>query len=247
MDNIIQIFLLITVGIGILISSLKDIFDLVKLKKDKNKPYYCLNFMKYLISFEIQALVLCVIIFFIYIIFKGGLNLNDIIIDILINIGCSIATTVVLSTIIYFRFLKRIPDDTKKQIDNLLNARLGYETTNHNATLEKFDSIQHFLSKEHGEIRQGINSAKEGILSLNHKFDSDKEQKKMQYEYLNDNNKIIIDNIRKISNLGDVLEKVNYENKQLKLKNKELLNENSELKSELKKSQILHNSFTQDI
>ncbi len=69
----------------------------------------------------------------------------------------------------------------------------------------------------------------------------------MQYEYLNDNNKIIIDNIRKISNLGDVLEKVNYENKQLKLKNKELLNENSELKSELKKSQILHNSFTQDI
>ncbi len=84
MDNIIQIFLLITVGIVILISSLIDIFDLVKLKKDKNKPYYCLNFMKYLISFEIQALVLCVIIFFIYIIFKGGLNLNDIIID----IGC---------------------------------------------------------------------------------------------------------------------------------------------------------------
>lgn len=36
-----------------------------------------------------------------------------------------------LILIIYFKFLKHIPDETKKQIDTLLNDRLGYETTNH--------------------------------------------------------------------------------------------------------------------
>ena len=34
----------------------------------------------------------------------------------------SIITTVVLSVIIYFKFLKHIPDETKKQIDTLLNV-----------------------------------------------------------------------------------------------------------------------------
>ena len=145
----------------------------------------------------------------------------------------SIITTVVLSVVIYFKFLKHIPDETKKQIDTLLNDRLGYETTNHNAVLQKSDSVQNFLSTEHSEIKQSISSANKSISYLYGEFNTDRELKRLQYEYLKDNDKAIIDAVNKISVLGEALEKTNYENTALKAENKKAVQENIKLKEQL--------------
>lgn len=145
----------------------------------------------------------------------------------------SIITTVVLSVVIYFKFLKHIPDETKKQIDTLLNDRLGYETTNHNAVLQKSDSVQNFLSTEHSEIKQSISSANKSISYLYGEFNTDRELKKLQYEYLKDNDKTIIDAVNKISVLGEALEKTNYENATLKDENEKIVQENIKLKKQL--------------
>lgn len=145
----------------------------------------------------------------------------------------SIITTVVLSVVIYFKFLKHIPDETKKQIDTLLNDRLGYETTNHNAVLQKSDSVQNFLSTEHSEIKQSISSANKSISYLYGEFNTDRELKKLQYEYLKDNDKTIIDAVNKISVLGEALEKTNYENAALKDENEKIVQENIKLKKQL--------------
>ena len=145
----------------------------------------------------------------------------------------SIITTVVLSVIIYFKFLKHIPDETKKQIDTLLNDRLGYETTNHNAVLQKSDSVQNFLSTEHSEIKQSISSANKSISYLYGEFNTDRELKRLQYEYLKDNDKAVIDAVNKISVLGEALEKTNYENLALKAENEKVVQENVKLKEQL--------------
>ena len=156
----------------------------------------------------------------------------------------SIITTVVLSVIIYFKFLKHIPDETKKQIDTLLNDRLGYETTNHNAVLQKSDSVQNFLSTEHSEIKQSISSANKSISYLYGEFNTDRELKRLQYEYLKDNDKAVIDAVNKISVLGEALEKTNYENlalkaevEELKQENKKVVQENIKLKEQLFENQ----------
>lgn len=217
----------------ILICIVKHICLIFKIIKEKYKPYFKLNLLKQVINIEILLLLLCISSIVFFFINKEELNLNVTIFDILVNVGCSIAATIVLSVIIYFKFLKHIPDETKKQIDNLLNDRLGYETTNHNAVLQKSDSMQNFLSTEHSEIKQNINSAKENISLLYCEFNAEKELKKLQYEYLKDNEKNIIDNINKISALGESLEKVNYENLNLKVENSELKQENNRLKKQL--------------
>ena len=164
----------------------------------------------------------------------------------IINIFILLAT-VVLSTIIYFKFLKHIPDETKRKIDDLLNDRLGYETTNHNAVLKKFDDVQSFLAREHSEIRQSINSAKENIASFYGEFNTEKELKKLQYEYLKNNDKDIIDSINKIYALGEAFEKTNYENISLKEKNEQLIQENVELKKQLTQYQQTQHKLTRKL
>ncbi|MGN1467512.1 MAG: hypothetical protein ACI4W1_04310 [Ruminococcus sp.] len=173
--------------------------------------------------------------------------MNDFVINILVNIGCSISTTIILSVVIYFKFLKHIPDETKKQIDDLLNARLKYETNNHNAAIQKTDFLQNFLSREHSEIKQSIYETGKDITSLNIKFDNENTKKQLQYNYLKKEDKNIVDSIQHLSVLGEELQKVNYENKQLKLENQELLKTISDLQAELNQTQAPTNSFTQSM
>lgn len=235
--------------VAISIYAIKHICLISKIIKEKHKPYFKLNLLKQIIDVELLFFFLCVFLAFLCFLNKENLELNISIFDILINVGCSIVATIVLSVIIYFKFLKHIPDETKKQIDDLLNDRLGYEATNHNAVLKKSDDVQSFLAKEHSEIRQSINSAKEYIASFYGEFNTEKELKKLQYEYLKNNDKDIIDSINKISVLGETLEKVNYENLALKKENKKLTQENMKLKNQLAKYQQPEhtNHFTQSM
>lgn len=216
----------------ILIYILKHCYLISSIVKEKYKPYFKLNLLEQIIDIEILLLLFCISLI-VLCFFKERFDLDINIVDILINIGCSIITTVVLSVIIYFKFLKHIPDETKKQIDTLLNDRLGYETTNHNAVLQKSDSVQNFLSTEHSEIKQSISSANKSISYLYGEFNIDKELKKLQYEYLKDNDKTIIDAVNKISVLGEALEKTNYENTALKAENEKVVQENVKLKEQL--------------
>lgn len=83
--------------------------------------------------------------------------------DILISVVSSAVTSLMATVIMYFAFLKKIPEKTRDKIDQLLNDRLNYETTNHNAVLSSMDSgfrhavLEHKdLSKEHTEIKMSI-------------------------------------------------------------------------------------------
>ncbi len=238
--NVVIVFFIVVIWIHIV----KHIDQVFKIIKTKYKPYFKLNLLKQMIDIEILLFSLCALLILFCFLNREELNLDVDILDILINVGCSLLATAVLSIIIYYKFLKHIPDETKKQIDNLLNDRLGYEATNHNAVLNKSDSLQHFLSNEHAEIRQNINSAKENISSLCSEFNTEKELKRIQYDYLKDNDKSIVDSINKISLLGESLEKLNCENLTLKEKNKQLIQENIKLKNELAQyHQIKHNNY----
>ena len=232
----------------ILICIFKHCCLISKIIKERYKPYFKLNLLEQIIDIEILLLLFCILLLMLYFFNKEWLGLDINIADILINIGCSIITTVVLSVIIYFKFLKHIPDETKKQIDTLLNDRLGYETTNHNAVLQKSDSVQNFLSTEHSEIKQSISSANKSISYLYGEFNTDRELKRLQYEYLKDNDKAVIDAVNKISVLGEALEKTNYENLALKAEVEELKQENKKLKEQPFENQNKHtNHLTQNM
>ena len=206
----------------------KNILEIRIIKQNKDEPYTNFKILEKIINTEILFLIL----FFNSTAFlftnKDVLSVSDYVIDILINIGCSIVTTIALSVFIYFKFLKHIPDENRKQIDKLLNERLGYETTNHNAVIQKGDSVQKSLSDEHSEIREYLVTSNNKLSDLSHKFDSEKELKTLQYNCLNDNHKSIIENINKISSLGEALQNVNYENRNLKV---ELTDKDLKIKS----------------
>ncbi len=218
--------------------------------KNKKQPFFKLKLFEQIINVEILLLLFCVALTIYFYISYEVIDLDTNIINILINIGCSIATTVLMSVIVYFKFLKHIPDETKKQIDNLLNERLGYETTNHNAVIQKGDDVRKSLSDEHAELRQNVISVTKELTSLSGKLDNDKELKRLQYEYLNYNNKSIVESINNISSLGEILQEVNYENVELKqqcrnskIEIEKLTQENEELKKQLVQYQT--NNFTQ--
>lgn len=226
---------------------LADIHNLFKQKKYRGEPYYMLNLLKYLVYVEIELLVLnFTVIFMLSIIRSFDMNFW---LDILINVACSICVSIVITLIAYFKFLKHIPEETKKQIDKLLNDRLNYESTNHSTVMQKGDFVQKALSDEHKDIRNNIDKTKEQINTasreiavLSTKLDNEKEIKKLRYESLNDNSKSIIQNINKISSLGELLQEVNYENSKLKAENYNLKNDNQKLTQENEnlKQQLSH-------
>lgn len=234
-----------------------DIHNLFKHKKHCGEPYYMLNLLKYLVYIEIELLVLDGAVIFMLSIIRGFHM--DFWSDILINVACSIGVSIVVTLIAYFKFLKHIPEETKKQIDTLLNDRLGYESENHNAVLRKGDFVQKSLSDEHRDIRNNIdrtrekvNTASQEIAILSTKLDNEKEIKKLRYESLNDNSKSVIEHLNKISSIGELLQEVNYENSKLKAENcnlkkdnQNLTQENKELKQQLSRYQ--NHTYTNDL
>lgn len=73
--------------------------------------------------------------------------------------------------------------------------------------------------------------------SLYGEYKKDAELKKLQYEHLNSSDKSIIDNVKQLYALSEMLEKVNYENCFLRENNKKLTQENSELKKQMEQIQ----------
>lgn len=186
-----------------------------KLKNTYDKPFHKLYFCEQIINLEIE-LIIIVFIFLLILIINKGENDFNMLKDILINVLCSLFTSISVTIFIYYKFLKHIPQETENKINNLLNDRLNHETYNHNAVLHKADTSQNFLSNEHSEIQKNLKNVEIKIYTLSSEMKSDKEQKNLQYSILKDNDKDIVDNINKIYALGESLKELNSENIQLK-------------------------------
>lgn len=235
--------------------SIEAFNTVITVKRQKNKAFYQITLLAHIIEIQIHLLLLCfqaVCIIQMYNSIAGGNYDMGLMTEILINIGCSIATSAILTVIVYFKFLKHIPEETKKSIDDLLNSRLGYETTNHNANLENTNIAKESLSREHSEIKQNISTVNNNIFTVSKdvirikdEIRTDRKLKDLQYNYLNENDKTVIESINKIKVLGDSLQKVNYENQLLKAENEKLKLENEQLNNTLSMNQKRTNKFTQ--
>lgn len=87
----------------------------------------------------------------------GGFLLNDIFQEILIGLITGAISSLVFTSISYFAFLHKIPEKTYEKIEKLLNDRLGYETTNHNAVMGALNPnnevLLNLVSKDHRELK----------------------------------------------------------------------------------------------
>lgn len=200
------------------------LFMLFSPKKDKS--YYKLNLWKKFVETQLQIFVTLVIIFLIILLF-GGTYMKDILSQVGIGVLTGSISSIFLTILVYFNFLKRIPQETEKKIDDLLNVRLGYETTNHNTTMVALNPDNSHLSKEHTEIKNIIgmeysniklevkNVTDMSFAIKDHLVQSDYE-KKLQYSNLEIKQKNIVDSIEKIYDVGNALQWVNNENTKLK-------------------------------
>lgn len=241
---------LLIFAVGTTASLITEILATYAVVKNPLKDaFYKTTLLAHIIEIQIHLLLLCIQAAFMIFILKDGYHM-DLLTDILINVGCSIATSVVLSVIVYFKFLKNIPEQTKQSIDDLLNARLGYETTNHNSNIENTNAAKESLSREHSEIRQNITTVNKNIFTVSKdvirikdEIKTDRKLKDLQYNCLKDNDKTVIDSINKINVLGESLQKVNYENQILKAENEKLKLENEQLNLALSIKQTQTNNF----
>lgn len=132
--------------------------------------------------------------------------------DLLVNIGISLITSLALSIFIYYKYLKRIPDENKNAIDKLLNDRLGYETTNHNAQLQKSDSVRMELSHEHDRLETLIAKVNNTAVAIK----TTEDVKREQYLTLKDDYKLIVDSVNKLSLIAEAMRTINADNEFLK-------------------------------
>ena len=75
----------------------------------------------------------------------------------LIGLITGAISSLVFTSISYFAFLHKIPEKTYEKIEKLLNDRLGYETTNHNAVMGALNPnnevLLNLVSKDHRELK----------------------------------------------------------------------------------------------
>jgi hypothetical protein len=125
--------------------------------------------------------------------------------DLLVNIAAAVITALAVTVFVYYKFLRKIPDETRQKTDRLLNDRLGYETQNHHATMQSITLEAHHLSDEHRDIKNGVTE-----LIVYQKT------KKAQYENLSDQYKSIADSVSNLAGFGEIMEGLYQENQELR-------------------------------
>lgn len=176
-------------------------------------PFYKLKLCEHIINIELLAFFLYAIIFIIIVWKRGELFMWY---DILINIGCSILSSIAVTLFIYFKFLKRVPEETEKKIDKLLNARLGYETTNHNAVMAAVNPDNAQLSQEHTRLSQEHQYLNAGISSIDKAIAVEIQKRTDWQDNLTAEQRNISEHINAISALSEQMKSLQTENKELK-------------------------------
>lgn len=227
--------------LGQTIGILVDLLETINEKKEKEIRQYS-NILTIQLAVSIAIDLSFLFFSFIlgyssYMLLIGDDKVPEIWINILINIGTSIFFSVGTSLFVYYKFLKRLPEESKNQIEELLNKRLNYETTNHNATLQNSNSNRESLSKEHinllnkiDDMERRLSDIKSTVKDVSSRFDIEKAIKEEQYSSLNKNATDIVDSISNLSTFGEAFEKINLENIRLKDENLKLTSENQRLR-----------------
>lgn len=136
---------------------------------------------------------------------------GSLIINILSSVGVSIALTVT----VYFKFLRHIPEENERRINQLLNDRLSHETTNHNAEMAALNPNTAQLSKEHDLIRNDVELIKVEFIRQSSRADAG-------YDLMKDSQREVVNVIRRLDAIPRLWEELLTENQQLKTENKNL-------------------------
>ena len=157
--------------------------------------------------------------------------------EIIISTIASSLASIGMSIFIYYNFLRKIPENTEKKIDELLNARLGYETTNHNAVLSKIDyksdASKSDLSKQHHQIYHKVEKVHDMVLE-------ERTEKHSALDNMTDEQKKISSSIANLTNLSKALDTLVNENSQLKEKILGLEQKNKLLQRQVKSPRQYH-------
>lgn len=136
---------------------------------------------------------------------------GSLVINVLSSIGASIALTVT----VYFKFLRRIPEENERRINQLLNDRLSYESTNHNTEMAALNPNTAQLSKEHDLIRNDVEYIKVEFIKQSSRAEAG-------YDLMKDSQREVVNVIRRLDAIPRLWEELLTENQQLKTENKNL-------------------------
>lgn len=189
--------------------------ELSYLKKARNKLLISLLFM-----------ITIAIILITILVFDGDIIMNDILKDIIISIISGTISSTAISIFIYFKYLKSIPEETEKKINNLLNERLSYETTQHEGTMRALNPDNAHLSLDHREINKNI-------LHLKDKINSYETEKKIQYNLLDSNGRNIANSIETLNTFSSLYQETNKKIIHLESVNDQLSKDLEEAKREI--------------
>ncbi len=132
-----------------------------------------------------------------------------------INVFSSIGVTIALTVTVYFQFLRHIPEENERRINQLLNDRLSHETTNHNAEMAALNPNTAQLSKEHDLIRNDVELIKVEFIRQSSRADAG-------YDLMKDSQREVVNVIRRLDAIPRLWEELLTENQQLKTENKNL-------------------------
>lgn len=186
---------------------------------------YCKKSRKKLII-ALSAIILIDIILIVILICDGGIVVNDVFKDIIISIISGVLPSIAVTIFIYYKYLKKIPEETEAKINQLLNERLNYETTQHGETMRALNPDNSQLSHDHRDINRNL-------IQLNEKINSYEIEKKAQYNLLDNNGKNIANSIETLNAFSALYQQTNKKLIMLESLNDRLTKELEDSKKEI--------------
>lgn len=163
-----------------------------------------------------------------------GSHMLDYLFNIIIGVVSSCISSFVVIIISYYKFLKRIPEATEGKINQLLNDRLNYETTNHNSVMCMLNPNNSALSTEHHNMHRDISDIKTDVKVIRSQRDAD-------YRLLDGAGQQILRSVDSLSDFSNLFADIYKKNIILETENRQLSHkldmervQNEHLKAEIK-------------
>lgn len=187
-----------------------------------------------------------------------GVIISEFLKDIIMSIVTGIVPSIFVTIFIYYKYLKKIPDETEKKVNELLNDRLNYETAQHEGTMRALNPDNAQLSIDHRQILNDQRKINENLLNIAGKMNSYEQDKETQYRLLNGESISVVNIIEKLNLFSELYQKTNKKVYDLEKQNsllkerldlsKEKINQlekkNSELKKEIEELSRCSNTRT---
>lgn len=153
---------------------------------------------------------------------KGGWSMSGILRDIIVSVISSVFISIAVTAFAHYKYLKDIPEQTKKKIESFLNERLKNDTTNHNALLRTLNPDNHELAEDHRQLQYRLDDIIKNVEVLKNRNQAD-------YSLLDDAGKRIIHNVEELSKFSLLFEDVYKRNLELTQQNHKLCQKIEEL------------------